>query len=141
MATAEKLKAGTFKHVESELYHYWETIKEIKRLKADIQHGTPYYEPTGGGRSNLPSDPTGTTATLMVSHRRIEQLERITGVIREVYEQLPEDKQKLIRLKYWTKPQPLTWEGIAREVNVSRITALRWRNEIVSLIAERIGWR
>jgi RinA family phage transcriptional activator len=141
MGAVEKLKTGTFKHVESELYDYWNTVKEIKRLKAEILHATPYFEKTGGGKGNLPSDPTGTTATLMVSHRRIEQQERIAEVIREVYEQLPPDKQKLVRLKYWTKPQTLTWEGIANQIPVNRATAIRWRNEIVYVIAERIGWR
>lgn len=141
MAVKEKLKRGTFKHIESELFCYKETKKELNRLKEEILYATPYYEMTGGGRSNLPGDPTGMAATTILSHRRIEQLERIVEAIGEVYGQLPEEKQKLVRLKYWTKPQTRTWQGIADQIPVNRSTAIRWRNEIVYLIAEKLGWR
>lgn len=139
--TETKLRTGTFKHVESELYHYHETKKEIARLKSYVLHASPVPDRTGGGRSNMPSDPTGKTGTLLVTHRKIEQLERIVGVIDEVYSGLPEEKKKLIRLKYWTKPQKLTWDGIADKIPVSKRQALRWRDDIVFSIAELLGWR
>lgn len=138
---ATKIKSGTFKHVESELYAYCETKKEIERLKKDILLSGNPPDWTGGGRSNLPGDPTGRTATLMITHRKIEQLERIVEAIESVVSRLPADKQKLIKLKYWTKPQTLTWEGIAAEIPVSKRQALRWRDEIVFAIAEILGWR
>ena len=137
-----KIKAGTFKHVESELYAYHDTRKEIVRLKNEILYGTSSSdENVGGGRSNLPGDPTGKKATLMVTHSAVIQLELIVNSISEVYTQLPEEKQKLIRLKYWTKPQTLTWDGIARKLNVSTRQAQRWRDEIIREIAKKIGWR
>jgi len=141
MSQAIKLKNGTFKHIESELYAYHETKKEIIRLKNDILHASRPPDLSGGGRSNWPGDPTGETATLLATHRRIEQLERIVEAIEAVYEALPREKQELVRLKYWTKPQTLTWEGIALKLHVSRATALRWRDEIVYAVAERLGWR
>jgi len=77
-----KLRRGTFQHVESELYAYHDTRKEIVRLKNEILHASaPPDENIGGGRGNLPGDPTGRTAVLMVTHRRIEQLERIVEAI------------------------------------------------------------
>lgn len=136
-----KMRTGTFKHVESELYHYHETKKEIMKLKSYILHASPEPDLYGGGKSNLPSDPTGRTATLMVTHRRIEQLERIIDAIESVYNSLPEEKQKLVRLKYWTKQQKLTWDGIASKINISRRQALYWRDEVVYRIAELLGWR
>lgn len=136
-----KLRNGTFKHIESELYAYHDTKREIVRLKNDILHSSSYFEPIGGGRSNLPGDPTGNTATLMVTHRKIEQLERIVDAIESVVDKLPEEKQKLVKLKYWTRPQTLTWEGIAMRLGISARQAMRWRDEIVYAIAERIGWR
>src|SRR5690606_2784502 len=136
-----KLKPGTFKHVESELYGFHDTKKELVRLKNEILHASNPPSLEGGGKGNLPGDPTGRTATLLVTHRRIEQLERIVEAIEAVYEALPREKQELVRLKYWTKPQTLTWEGIALKLHVSRATALRWRDEIVYAVAERLGWR
>lgn len=136
-----KLRRGTVQHVESELYAYHETKKEIGLLKNDILYGGPVKDDNvGGGRSNLPSDPTSQRAVLMVSHRKIDQLERITEAIESVFERLPEKKQQLITIRYWKKSQSLTWEGIAMKLDVSRITAIRWNNEIIYAISEKIGW-
>lgn len=137
-----KIKTGTFKHVESELYAYHDTRKEIVRLKNEILYGSSSSdENVGGGRSNLPGDPTGRTALMMVNHRKIEQLERIVDAIEFVVEHLPPQKKKLVQLRYWTRPQTLTWDGIAKEVPAHRATVLRWRDEIICGIAEKIGWR
>lgn len=137
-----KIRKATFQHVESELFTYHETRKEIIRLKNDILHARiSTDENVGGGRGNLPGDPTGKTATLIVSHRKIEQLERIVDAIESVVERLPPEKRKLIELRYWTKPQRFTWDGIAAELHVSRRTAMNWRDEIVRAIVEKIGWR
>lgn len=140
--TTIKISRGAFQHVESELYAYHDTKKEIVRLKNEILHASPVRdENAGGGRGNLPGDPTGRTAVLMVTHRRIEQLERIVEAIESVVERLPEKKRELVKLKYWTRPQTLTWDGIALRLDVSRRTAINWRNEIVYAIALKMGWR
>lgn len=136
-----KIKKGTFQHVESELYAYHDTKKEIMRIKNDILHASPEPDLNGGGRSNLPSDPTGRTATLMVTHRKVEQMQLIIDAIDTVYEMLPDEKKRLIDIKYWTRPQLLTWDGIAKKLHVSRRTAINWRNEIIHAIANIIGWR
>jgi len=135
------LRKGAFQHVESELYAYPETRREIVRLKAEIIAG--YKEPDeniGGGRSDRTGDPTGQTAVLLVTNRRLEQLERIADAIETVYNCLPAERQKLVRLKYWTKPQTLTWEGIARELHISRRQAFNWRDQAVRVIGSRLGW-
>ena len=136
-----KIKKGTFQHVESELYSYHDTKKEIVRLKNEIIYSSPIDENVGGGRSNLPGDPTGRMAVLMVSHRKIEQLERIVDAIESVVERLPTEKKELIRLRYWTRPQLLTWDGIAERLHISRRQAFNWRDEVVYAVADKIGWR
>jgi len=141
MTTATKLDKGVFRHVEAELYRYHETKREIVRLRNDILYGkTPHDENVGGGRSNLPGDPTGKAATLLTTNRRLEQMERVVEAIETVYDEVSEDKKRLIELKYWTRPQILTWEGIAQKLHVSRNTAINWRNEIVLAIAKLVGW-
>lgn len=137
-----KLRRGTFQHVESELYAYHETKKEIVRLKNEILYASaPPDENIGGSRGNMPGDPTGRTAVLLVTHRKIEQLERIVEAIESVVERLPEKKKRLVQLRYWDKPRTLTWDGIALRLNVSRRTAINWRDQIVTSIAEILGWR
>lgn len=141
MNALTKIRKGTFQHIESELFAYHETRQEIVRLKNEILYGKPQFENIGGGRSNLPGDPTGRTATLLTTHRELESLERIVSAIESVYEALPADKQRLIQLKYWSKPQTRTWDGIALEMSTHRATLIRWRNEIVQAIAMKMGWR
>lgn len=140
MTAVAKIKKGTFQHIESELYAYHDTKKEIIRLKNEFLHSITPPDLNGGSRGSWPSDPTGRKATLMTSHRKIEQMEQIINAIETVIERLPEDKKKMITLKYWTYPQTLTWEGIAQKIPVSRRQAINWRDEIVFAIADRIGW-
>ncbi|WPZ17810.1 transcriptional regulator [Geobacillus subterraneus] len=136
-----KLHKDIVRYVEHNLYHYHEYIREIQRLRNDILYGVKLTtdENVGGGRSNLPSSPTERRTIELLTHRRLETLERVTHAIKTVYEALPDEKRKLIKLKYWTKPQRYTWDGIAEQLCVTRITCLRWRNEIVYAIAELLG--
>jgi RinA family phage transcriptional activator len=124
------------------LYHYHETLKELERMRYEILHGGAQVdENIGGGKSNLPGDPTGQKAIALVTNRQINELEKIVQAIDFVILALPLEKQKLVQKKYWDRPQTLTWDGIALELNVSRITAMRWRQEIVQAIGHLIGWR
>lgn len=142
MTTTIKLKKATFKHVESELYSYKDTLKEIENLRKDIMFCNENEdENIGGGRNNLPSSPTERIATRLATHKRLNKLEEIANAIEKVYTGLPEDYQKLVRLKYWTKPQLKTWEGIAGEIPVSRRTAFNMRDEVVNAVSEVLGWR
>lgn len=142
MSALVKIRKGTFQHIESELYAYHDTRKEIVRLKNEILYcRSSSDENVGGGKGNLPGDPTGRTAVLLTTHKKLEQLQNIVDAIEKVVDRLTEDRKKLIRLRYWDKPQILTWDGIAAELHVSRRTAMNWRDEIVRAIAEKIGWR
>ncbi|NNU85332.1 DUF722 domain-containing protein [Geobacillus sp. BMUD] len=138
-----KLHKDIVRYVEHNLYYYHEYLKEIQRLQKDILYGVKMTqdENIGGGRSNLPSSPTEKRAIELTTHRRLETLERVTQAIKTVYEALPEEKRKLIHLKYWEKPTKYTWNGIAEMLHVDRVTCFRWRNEIVAAIAELLGWR
>lgn len=136
-----KLRKPVFKLVEAELYQYRETKKEIERVRQQIMYGSPQDENTGGGRGNLPTDPTGSVATALVINKRLQNMESVVHAIETVYEKSDEHHKRLIELKYWTNPQTLTWEGIAQKLYVGRMTAFRWRNEIIYSIAELMGWR
>ena len=142
MATAVKLKKATFQHIESELYSYKDTLLEIQELRKDIMFTKENDdENIGGGRSSFVSSPTERIATRLATHKRLNKLEEISQAIEKVYTGLPDDYQKLIKLKYWTRPQLKTWEGIAEELHIGRMTAFRYRDEIVRAIAEVLGWR
>lgn len=110
--------------MESELYVYEDTCKEILRIK-----------------NELLSASIGDPASQLMKHRMLEQMEKIADVIDVAIHQLPPEKQELIKLRYWTRPQLLTWDGVANHLKCDRSTAIRWRNEIITTIAVRMGWR
>ncbi|MGG2988724.1 transcriptional regulator [Geobacillus stearothermophilus] len=135
-----KLPKNIVRYVEHNLYYYHEYLRDIERLRKDILYGRDNNdENVGGGRSNLPSSPTERRTIELLTNRRLDTLERVTGAIKTVYESLPEEKKQLVKLKYWTRPQRYTWDGIAEQLHVSRITCLRWRDEIAYAIAELLG--
>jgi RinA family phage transcriptional activator len=145
--TTTRIKKATFKHIESELYSYKDTLNEIRNIRQYILSGANDDDREeinivkGANSVREPGDPTGRVATRLVSHKKLNRLEEITNAIEKVYTNLPDTHQELIKLKYWTKPQTLTWDGIAEELSVGRATAFRWRDEIIYALAEVIGWR
>jgi RinA family phage transcriptional activator len=139
---ALKLKKATFKHIESEIYSYHDTLREIDFLRKNIMFTKENDdENIGGGKSSFISSPTENIGTRLATHRKLTRLEEVTHAIEKVYTGLPDDYQKLVKLKYWTRPQTLTWEGIADKIPVSRRTAFNMRDEIVYAIGEVLGWR
>lgn len=136
-----KIRKGTFQHVETELFSYHETKRELIRLRNEIMNAYKPMDENGKIKGNLPGDPTSKVATLLVTNSMIEHMEKVIKAIESVYERLPADKQKLVKLKYWTRPQTLTWDGIAQEIHVSRRQALYWRDEVIYAVADMLGWR
>lgn len=136
-----KLRRGTFQHVESELYAYHDTKKELSALVSEILQGSHSDdENVGGGRSNLPGNPTAKRGTLLATHKMLESMRVTVDAIDFVYGRSQPEYKRLIEIKYWRKPQTLTWDGIARELKVSRKQALQWRDSIVLAVAEKLGW-
>jgi RinA family phage transcriptional activator len=137
-----KVRKGTFKHIESELFAYHDTRKEIIRLRNDIMYPSKQQDDnTGGGRGSMTSDPTGRAVIALSANARLVHMEALVHSIECVYERLPEDKKRLINLYYWSRPQLLSWEGIAQQLHINRATAFRWRDEIIYALTDRIGWR
>lgn len=134
-----KLRTGTVKHIEAELFDYHDTLKRIKQRREELLTGTG--EELVGGKSNLPSDPTGSVVSRLIADKQLQEYERIASTVEHVYNLCDDDRKKLIRLKYWTKPQLKSWEGIAQEISISRATAFRWRDEIIQAVGEILGWR
>lgn len=141
MSIAIKVRKNTSRHVESEMFSYHDTRKEIIRLRNEIMYGREPNENVGGGRSSIPGDPTGRVGSRLASHKQLIYLESTVEAIESVYNRLPEEKKRLINLYYWTRPQMLSWEGIAQKLHISRKTAFNWRDEIVWAITEQLGWR
>ena len=137
--TLVKLRRGTFRHIESELYDYQQTLKRIKERRDELM-SDPAREEGMPSSPSAPSSPTERYATRLTMDRQLKELERVAAAVEHVYNMCDDDRKKLIRLKYWTKPQTLNWEGIAQQIPTSRATAFRWRDEIIQAIGEQLGW-
>lgn len=132
----------TFKKMEAEWYNYHNTLKEIVRLREEIMN--PFKEDDqniGGGHSSEIDKPTERIATRLATHKQLQYLVQVADAIQQVYDSLPENYRKLVRLRYWSKGQQLTWAGIAMELNVSEKQAQRWRDKIIYSTIEVLGWR
>lgn len=138
---ALKLSKGTFRHAEDELMAYHDTRKKIMQLRNEILFNkSSDDENVGGGRSSTPSDPTGRTATALLTNRKLTHLEEVITAIDKVYNRLPPEKQRLVNVVYWTRPQLLSWDGIANKMHIGRRTAFNWRDEIIYAVAYELGW-
>jgi RinA family phage transcriptional activator len=125
-----KLRQSTFKHIEDEIRDYHLTVKYIDEYRQAIKAG-----------DTVGNDPTARAATALTSNAVLTEMERVTAAIEHVVSQLPDDKKNMMHLRYWMRPQILTWDGIAMKVKANRVTCIRWRKEIVHSIAERLGRR
>ena len=142
LTTAIKPTKITFKKTEAEWYNYHNTLKEIARLREEIMN--PFDEEqdenVGGGKNNIPGNPTEKIATRLTTHKQLNYLTEIVDAIEKVYNALPDDYKQLIRVRYWSG-RKLTWDIIADELHVHRSTAIRWRDEIIQATIELLGWR
>lgn len=145
MTNAIKPTKITIKKIESEWYNYFNTLNEITRLREEITN--PFDEEPdenfGGGVNSVRSvsDPTSKMATRLMTSKQLAYLTEVIEAIDQVYNALPDNYKKLVRLKYWNKNNELMWDGIALELSVSKRQAQRWRNEIVQATLELLGWR
>lgn len=145
MTVTVKPRKVTFKHAEAEWYNYYHTLKEIARLREEIM--LPFDENPeqinivkGANSVRMPGNPTERIAIRLSTNKKLEYLTEIVGAIEQVYNALPDDYKKLVRLKYWNRNK-LTWEMIAEELHVSRRQAMRWRDSIIQATIELLGWR
>ncbi|MGQ7114304.1 hypothetical protein ACUOFC_50725, partial [Escherichia sp. TWPC-MK] len=70
-----KLKGATFKYIESELYGYGDTLREIAFVRKNLIYcSSQDDENTGGGRRNVPDRPTERIATKLTVHKKLRRL-------------------------------------------------------------------
>lgn len=144
--TKIKITKITFKKAEAEWYNYHHTLKEIAKLREEIMN--PFDEDPedktivkGANSVRMPGNPTERIATRLTTSKRLSYLNDIADAIEQVYNALPDNYKKLIRLRHWNKENKLTWDVIAIELHVDRTTAMRWRDEIIQATIELLGWR
>ena len=125
--------------VEWQLTHYWENTKQLEQYKMDmIPSPTPSYSLTGGGGGNSESRPSEQLVLRMVTDRYIVETTRIVESIKSVLEHTSDDDLRLIDLVYWK--QTYSIEGAGMILNMSKSTAYRRVNDILTAIAVELGY-
>jgi len=155
-----KLKRATYRHIEAEIYAYYDTLKAIEELRAAILFASGRQEAYGtvvGGRF------AGTSiverrATKLADSILLREMERITKAIADTYARAKEECRRVVWVKYglalegWQPPAELAQKlqgksrfdmsarDMAEILNVDESTFHRYRTGFVYGIAERLGW-
>lgn len=141
---ADKLRKPTFKYIESEVFNLQDTLHEIDLMRYEIIHSTSIdLDSPQPGRNSVRNitNQTESKATALMTHKKLERLEEKSNSILKIYDGLIPEKQELIKLYYWKRPGELTWEGVAKEINIARSTAIRWRRTFIYDVAKELGER
>ena len=133
-----KIRREVKAYIEAELRDYQLTRKELEELKEDIRHETSDKD-DGGGKSSAISNPTEQRVIKLVTNKRIRRMEQVVNAIEVVTQELPQEKLKLVQLKYWTRPRRLTDAGIAAQLSCNSRTVHKWTNGICLAIAGELG--
>lgn len=133
-----------FKIIETELYNYKNTVKELMFLESEIIEGSPPpNEAIGASRGIDISNPTQskvmrlmTSAELADKRRKVDAIE---FMLRMVDISPNQSKKELLQMKYFE--QRYNNEEIMERLNIRRATFFKWQRHIVGLVASRLGLR
>lgn len=128
-----------FKLIEAELYNYKSTKKELEDMKEDIINSSAYSEVAV---QSSPGNSTQSKAIQLMSSAVLREMERRISAIDNtisILERCPEPRKlRLMQMKYFESR--FTDTGIWQELNIERATFYRWRREVISLIADKLGY-
>lgn len=144
----KKVRRMNFRTIEAEIINYHQSKKQLAEYIDNLQTITFPARRIGDtgitSKGGMPGDPTARQAIkLAEAHEMIGVMQEMAlrvEAIEWALSRVSEGHRKLVRLYYWS-PKYYTPDGIAAELNVSRRTFFSWRNHIVRLIAQRLGWR
>lgn len=157
-----KLKRAAYRHIEAEIYAYYDTLHEIEVRRADIilaGREEPYPVASGDG---MATSQVERRATKLADSILLREMERITGAIADTYARAKDEAKQVVWVKYglaigWQPPEHLVGrmqekerqgksrfdmspDEMAELLAVDRATFHRYRSGFVYGIAERLGW-
>lgn len=147
-----KLKRSTYRHIESEIYGYGDTVKAIADMRDEIINGGKQDELGTTVTGGMTSSPTERLATRLADSKLLREMEAITDAIRHVYEESREDTRRVIWARYrlaigWTPPEHIKGHmvGLPSPVLASLLmmdesSFYRHRAGFIYAVAERLGW-
>ena len=153
-----KLKRATYRHIEDEIYSYYDTLKAIEELRADIiLAGRQEVCGAVVGDRYAGTSIVERRATKLADSVLLREMERITRAIEGTYAKAKEEGRRVVWVKYglaidWQPPAELAEkmqgrnrfdmspDDMAEVLAVDRATFHRYRSGFVYGVAERLGW-
>ena len=154
-----KLKRAAYRHIEAEIYAYYDTLKEIEEMRRDIILSGGRQEAYGAvvGDRYAGTSIVERRATKLADSVLLREMERITKAIEDTYARAKEECRRVIWVKYglaigWEPPAGLeaqmkgrnrldmSPDDMAEVLAVDRATFHRYRSGFVYGVAERVGW-
>lgn len=155
-----KLKRAAYRHIEAEIYAYYDTLKAIEEWRADIILASGRQEAYGAvaGDRYASTSIVERRATKLADSVLLREMERITRAIQDTYARAKEEGRLVVWVKYglaldgWEPPSNLAArmerrnrfdmspDDMAEVLNVDRATFHRYRSGFVYGVAERLGW-
>jgi len=154
-----RLKRATYRHIEAEIYSYYDALQAIQDLRADIilSGRQEIYGAVAGGRYAGTST-VEKRATKLADSLLLREMERITKAIEDTYARAKEECRRVVWVKYglalegWQPPAEFAarMEGrnrfdmrardMAGILAMDESTFHRYRTGFVYGVAERLGW-
>ena len=125
--------------IEEEIKNHEKNKKLLIDLKEDVANsalGNMDYDDMPKGSGGFYST-TEEAALDIISSRAIMRVQRNIMSIEEAKKELDEEKKHFLRLRYH---QCKSREQITMQMNISKSTFYRWRDEIINKIAEKMGF-
>lgn len=137
----ERIDRHIYQYVEAELRNYRTYIKLIKEYNKELLYSGAKSalskDPTGRFSENQTSDPTYNEAVRVIANEhRIGRAVDIVKCVDDVLEELSEQDQKLIELKYFQGW--LTDYGIIQEMHIGRSKYYDDKRRIIKKMALRM---
>ena len=124
--------------IEWQIEYYPDNKRQLAMFKESmIPSQISQYGQKTGGSFDSEKRPTE-EITIRRNPTYIMEQERIINAIESVYDKLSDLDKELIRLRYWDGK--LTPEGIAIKLNLGRTTLYERLNNILVIIAKRLGY-
>jgi len=119
------MRKETIRYLNAEYRNYQRSVKELQELTDRVALIKRYPVYKGDYRKQL---------TYFTN--RIESLTKATKAIKEIYESLPDEDQKLIRLKFW---QSTTDLQAITELHISRAAFYQHIRKVCRLLGKELG--
>lgn len=127
-------------YIEKQLEDYPKMDEYIQNRKLELKYPSiPKDDNIDAPKGTGVSNPIERMIVTIDSDKRLKQLENTKKAIESTLNKLDASSYSLVELKYWKKPQTLTWLGIAEKVGYSRRQCFNVRDSIIQSIAKELG--